>query len=64
VGRQDIGKKGVVKDPVLHRRVLEEVKTFCRDIPLDVLGQCESPILGPAGNKEFFIHLKTPERDA
>jgi 23S rRNA (cytidine1920-2'-O)/16S rRNA (cytidine1409-2'-O)-methyltransferase len=63
VGRQDIGKKGVVKDPVLHRRVLEEMKAFCRDIPLDVLGECESPILGPAGNKEFFIYLKTPKGD-
>jgi 23S rRNA (cytidine1920-2'-O)/16S rRNA (cytidine1409-2'-O)-methyltransferase len=61
VGRQDIEKKGVVKNPVLHQRVLDEIKAFCLDIHLDILGTCESPILGPAGNKEFFIYLKAPK---
>ncbi|MBN1664910.1 MAG: TlyA family RNA methyltransferase [Deltaproteobacteria bacterium] len=59
VGKQDIEKNGVVKNPVLHQRVIAEIETFCRGLNLDVLGLCESPILGPAGNKEFFIYLKT-----
>jgi 23S rRNA (cytidine1920-2'-O)/16S rRNA (cytidine1409-2'-O)-methyltransferase len=63
LGRQDIEKKGVVKNPVLHQRVIDEIQAFCLDIHLDVLGICESPILGPAGNKEFFIYLKAPRGD-
>jgi 23S rRNA (cytidine1920-2'-O)/16S rRNA (cytidine1409-2'-O)-methyltransferase len=56
VGREEIGKRGVVKDPVLHRKVLEEIVSFCEACDLDVSGTCESPLTGPAGNKEFFIY--------
>jgi 23S rRNA (cytidine1920-2'-O)/16S rRNA (cytidine1409-2'-O)-methyltransferase len=59
VGRRDVEKKGVVKNPALHQRVIDEMKTFGLNLGLDVLGVCESPITGPAGNKEFFICMKT-----
>jgi len=58
VGKEEVGKKGVVKDPDLHRRVVDEITDFCMELSLKVVGICESPILGPAGNKEFFIYVK------
>ncbi len=57
-GRGEVGKKGVVKDPDIHKRVVDEIDELCREMGLDVLGTCESPLLGPAGNKEFFIYVK------
>ncbi len=59
-GRDEVGDHGVVRDPELHRRILAEVERFCREIGLVVLGSCESPLTGPAGNKEFFICLRKP----
>jgi len=58
VARGEVGAKGVVRDPLLHERTLAQLGTFCREIGLAVLGQCASPILGPAGNREFFLYLK------
>jgi len=58
VERGEVGDHGVVRDPVLHRKVLAEMEAFCRSFHLEVLGSCESPLLGPAGNREFFICLK------
>ncbi len=57
-GRGEVGKKGVVKDPDIHKRVVDEIDEFCQELGLDVLGTCESSLLGPAGNKEFFIYVK------
>ena len=58
-GREAVEKRGVVKDPDIHRTVLEDIKNFCSGLGLDVEGVCESPLLGPEGNKEFFICLRT-----
>lgn len=57
-GREEVGKGGVVKDPDIHKRVVDEIDEFCQQLGLNVLGTCESPLSGPAGNKEFFIHVK------
>jgi 23S rRNA (cytidine1920-2'-O)/16S rRNA (cytidine1409-2'-O)-methyltransferase len=57
-GRKEIGKHGVVRDPLVHERVLEEIETFCRGIGLEVMGRCDSPLAGPAGNREFFLYLR------
>ena len=58
VGRENVGKHGVVRDPLLHRQVVEETSVFCRESGLTVLGVCESSLTGSAGNKEFFIYAK------
>ncbi|MBE9545875.1 MAG: TlyA family RNA methyltransferase [Proteobacteria bacterium] len=58
VGKGEVGKKGVVKDPDVQKRVVDEIEEFCRGLKLEVIGTCESPLLGPAGNKEFFIYVK------
>jgi len=47
-----------VKDPKLHQKVLDRISQFCAALELTVLGITESPLLGPKGNKEFFIHLR------
>ena len=57
VGKGEVGKKGVVKDPQKHQRVIEEIAAFARGQNLFVNGIIESPILGQEGNKEFFIYL-------
>ena len=61
VGKGEVGKGGVVKDPALHRKVIERISELSQDLGLRVLGVTESPLLGPKGNKEFFIYLKKNE---
>jgi 23S rRNA (cytidine1920-2'-O)/16S rRNA (cytidine1409-2'-O)-methyltransferase len=57
-GRANVGKGGVVRDPAVHRRVLREVITAADTLVLGLHGVTASPLLGPAGNREFLIHLK------
>ncbi|MFA5182251.1 MAG: TlyA family RNA methyltransferase [Syntrophales bacterium] len=61
VGRKLVGKHGVVREPALHQQVIEEMKNFFQETGLEVLGTCESPLVGPAGNREFFIYAKIPK---
>ena len=56
-GRKQVGKGGIVRDPQVHRKVIEEIAQFCRDRNWTVKGCIPSPILGSKGNKEFFIYL-------
>ncbi len=56
-GRKHVGKGGVVRDPKVHKKVIEEITQFCKDINWEVKGYIPSPILGPKGNREFFIYL-------
>jgi 23S rRNA (cytidine1920-2'-O)/16S rRNA (cytidine1409-2'-O)-methyltransferase len=56
-GPADVGKGGVVRDPEVHRRVLDEVVTGSAGWGARVLGVERSPLLGPKGNREFFVHL-------
>jgi 23S rRNA (cytidine1920-2'-O)/16S rRNA (cytidine1409-2'-O)-methyltransferase len=58
VGRGQVGKGGVVRDPDLHREVVERIKNFCQGIRWGVRGEMESPLLGPKGNKEFLLYLE------
>lgn len=57
VGPKEV-KKGVVKDSSLHKKVVDEIWEFSKTLNLCPLGVVESSILGPKGNKEFFILLK------
>ncbi len=54
-GREQVGKGGVVRDPAIHRLVLEKIVNWARNSGIRVLGLVPSPLLGPAGNREFFI---------
>lgn len=55
VGRGEVGKGGVVRDPVLHARVCAEVRDWLEASGWQVQGIVESPIKGPEGNVEFLI---------
>ncbi len=57
VGRENVGKGGVVKDPVLHEEVLTTLTGFFQNIGLECGPAIPSPILGPKGNREFLIRL-------
>jgi 23S rRNA (cytidine1920-2'-O)/16S rRNA (cytidine1409-2'-O)-methyltransferase len=58
VGKGQVGKGGVVRDPALHAAVVETLKAFFTEIGLRPCGAIPSPVLGPKGNREFLIHLK------
>ena len=55
VGKGEVGKGGVVRDPALHKRVCGEVRGWLEGEGWDVLGIERSPITGPEGNVEFLI---------
>jgi 23S rRNA (cytidine1920-2'-O)/16S rRNA (cytidine1409-2'-O)-methyltransferase len=57
VGKGQVGKRGVVRDPALHRDVLERVAACATALGCRVAGVAASPLLGPMGNREFLIHL-------
>lgn len=57
VGRSDVGKGGVVRDYEKMRTAIEGVKKFAESCGFVVRGESESPIRGPKGNREFFLHL-------
>jgi 23S rRNA (cytidine1920-2'-O)/16S rRNA (cytidine1409-2'-O)-methyltransferase len=60
VGRSDVGKGGVVRDPDKIRKAIDRIKEFAGECGLDVVAERESPIKGPKGNREFFLHLRVP----
>ena len=53
-GRTD---RGVVRDPAIHREVLERTVEAVRAVGLGTRDVIASPILGPEGNREFLVHL-------
>lgn len=55
VGRGEVGKGGVVRDPALHARVCDAVRGWIEGLGWVVQGIVESPITGPEGNVEFLI---------
>ncbi|MXO68551.1 TlyA family rRNA (cytidine-2'-O)-methyltransferase [Altererythrobacter marinus] len=55
VGREEVGKGGVVRDPALHARVCDEVREWLTGAGWRVEGIVESPITGPEGNVEFLV---------
>lgn len=56
VGKSLVGKGGVVRDPALHDQVRRRIADWLAiDMGWQVFGEAESPILGPAGNREFLI---------
>jgi 23S rRNA (cytidine1920-2'-O)/16S rRNA (cytidine1409-2'-O)-methyltransferase len=58
VGKGKVGKGGVVRDPSLHKEVVEGLSRFFEGQGWSVEGQMASPLLGPKGNREFLVYLK------
>lgn len=57
-GRERVGKKGVVKDPLVHQEVILKVLKCAEELSLRPAGLTYSPIKGPEGNIEYLTHLK------
>jgi len=56
-GRAEVGKGGVVRDPEVHRRVVEEIGAGAPGWGATVEGSIDSGLPGPNGNREFFLYL-------
>ena len=57
-GRSEVGKGGLVRDPLVHARVVDEVASAASALGLTRLAAVESPITGSEGNREFLLHLR------
>ena len=57
-GREEVGKKGVVRDRSVHEHVIHSILDFATEIGLTVMGLDFSPIKGPEGNIEYICHMK------
>ncbi|MGH7308825.1 MAG: TlyA family RNA methyltransferase [Candidatus Rokuibacteriota bacterium] len=64
VGRPHVGKGGVVRDPALHRSVVARLARYSVLRGWHVLGVSASPLRGPKGNREFFLHISSQGRTA
>jgi 23S rRNA (cytidine1920-2'-O)/16S rRNA (cytidine1409-2'-O)-methyltransferase len=58
VGRDGLDKNGIVKSEGHRLVMLSDLKEWCKKENMLVLGQCDSPILGKTGNKEYFFYFK------
>lgn len=56
--REEVGKNGVVRDPLVHQRVCAEVQDWAQAQGWTVAGLTQSPITGPQGNVEFLLHAR------
>jgi 23S rRNA (cytidine1920-2'-O)/16S rRNA (cytidine1409-2'-O)-methyltransferase len=61
-GRADVGKGGVVRDPEVRRRVVQEVADAALSWGASVRGVVDSGLPGPKGNREIFLHLAQAEQ--
>ena len=57
-GREDVGKKGIVKDAKIHQRVIENVISYANECQFSIQNLTYSPITGGEGNIEFLAHFK------
>ena len=62
-GREKVGKKGVVRDPAIHKEVLEDFVALVNHLGFTILGLTFSPVKGPEGNIEFLGHLTLEQKD-
>ena len=56
--KEEVGEKGIIKDPEIHKKVIDKIKAFSKDLGFIVKGISESAIKGAKGNKEFWIYME------
>lgn len=61
--KEDVGERGVVRDPIVHRRVVQQIVDFIPSLGWKSVGLDFSPIRGPEGNIEFLLYI-TPKENA
>ena len=57
-GRENVGKKGVVRDPAVHIQVINQVVAFVKEMGFSILGLTFSPVKGPEGNIEYLLYIQ------
>jgi 23S rRNA (cytidine1920-2'-O)/16S rRNA (cytidine1409-2'-O)-methyltransferase len=62
-GREEVGRKGIVRDPAVHERVVERVTQAAAGLGLERAGLTPSPIKGAEGNVEFLAHFRLGARN-
>lgn len=60
-GREEVGKKGVVRDRRVHEEVILRIAGFVKETGFIIRGLTYSPIRGPEGNIEYLIYIKKPD---
>lgn len=63
-GREEVGKKGVVRDKNVHLAVIDGILDFAPSVGMTVMGLDFSPIKGPEGNREYLCYMKKGVFDA
>ncbi|MCR5757717.1 MAG: TlyA family RNA methyltransferase [Selenomonas sp.] len=61
-GRENVGKKGVVRDPQVHEEVIRKVTAFARETGFVPMALTFSPVKGPEGNIEYLIRLSKDQQ--
>ena len=62
-GRENVGKNGVIREPSIHKEVLDNFVALAKELGFTILGLTFSPVKGPAGNIEFLGHLTLADRE-
>ncbi|MCI9542223.1 MAG: TlyA family RNA methyltransferase [Lachnospiraceae bacterium] len=57
-GKAQVGKKGVVREPIIHKKVIFEVMQYAKEIGFGLLHLDFSPVKGPEGNIEYLLHIE------
>ena len=60
-GKENVGKKGVVRDKAVHVEVVEKTIAMILDNNMSVLGLTFSPVKGPEGNIEYLVYIQRTE---
>lgn len=60
-GKENVGKKGVVRDPAVHLTVINNVINVAKELNFKIAGLDYSPVKGPEGNIEYLLYLKNDE---
>lgn len=62
-GREKVGKKGVVRDPAVHREVIGNIISYAGSLGFAICGLDFSPIRGPEGNIEYLLYIKKENQE-
>lgn len=62
-GREKVGKKGVVRDRVIHEEVIQRIMHYVQSISFYIKGLSFSPIKGPEGNIEYLLYMTKVEQE-
>jgi len=57
-GKKALNKHGVCRDKKIHKKVIDDIVGFTKDLGFQIINLCDSPILGGEGNQEYLMYIK------